>query len=211
MKSSRLPSVLRDVLLLLGAASITIVSLRYLSFDIIGVLNLQREAIVTSLAYRIVFYLHILGGMTALMLGPFQFWPKLRLKNLQLHRGTGWIYVCAIAVAGTAGLPVACYAHGGMVAISGFIILDLLWLATTYLGLKSVMRGDLIRHKVWMQRSYAVTFTAVTLRIILGVGGLMEIPFTPRYQFAAWACWIINLFVLEFAHGWRRKIVVAST
>jgi len=202
---------LRDILLLTGALSITAMSLRYLSFEVTGVLNLQHEDIVNSLLYRIAFYIHIIGGMIALTLGPLQFWSKFRKRRLIWHRRIGRIYIYSIAVSGMVGLPVVYFAHGGAIAVMGFLMLDLLWLSTTYLGLLAVLKKNIAQHMIWMERSYAVTFAAVTLRIIIGIGGLLGFAFTPGYQFAAWACWIINLGVLESVRRWRRKKIVVST
>ena len=61
-----------------------------------------------------------------------------------------------------------------------------------------VKNKDIIAHKKWMYRSYALSFAAVTLRILVP---LMSITNQFDYDFivvsTAWLSWIINLFVVE--------------
>ena len=48
---------------------------------------------------------HLLGGIVSIIAGLFQFVPKLRGSNPQLHKVTGYIYVTAVAVGAISGLP----------------------------------------------------------------------------------------------------------
>lgn len=48
-------------------------------------------------------------------------------------------------------------------------------------------------HRTWMAYSVALTASAITLRLVLGTGLAMGLPFLPVYTFAAWACWLFNL------------------
>ena len=69
------------------------------------------------------------------------------------------------------------------------------------------MRGDLARHRWWMQRSLALTFSAITLRIIMAP--LMASGWTvaETYDVTAWGAWVLNLIVLEW---WQRRRVAAT-
>ncbi|WP_210747036.1 DUF2306 domain-containing protein [Nocardia speluncae] len=42
----------------------------------------------------------------------------------------------------------------------------MLWLVTGYLACRSARRRDFERHRKWMMRNYALTFLAVTSRIL---------------------------------------------
>ena len=73
--------------------------------------------------------------------------------------------------------------------------------------------GDLAPHRRWMWRSIALTVSAVTLRLILGVGlGALHLPFPPVYLLAAWGSWTFNLTVCELLLRWpRRRVQVPAT
>ncbi len=52
--------------------------------------------------------------------------------------------------------------------------------------------------RVWMIRSYALTFAAVTLRIWLPLSQVAGLPFAQAYPAIAWFCWVPNLIVVEW-------------
>src|SRR5450432_2146326 len=56
---------------------------------------------------------HMTVAPFALLLGPFQFIPRIRAKYPRFHRWSGRIYVAACIVAGIGALATAPYASGG--------------------------------------------------------------------------------------------------
>src|SRR5271168_5255853 len=50
---------------------------------------------------------HILGGMIALLIGPFQFSSRFRQRYLRIHRIMGRVYLTSVAVAATVALYVS--------------------------------------------------------------------------------------------------------
>ncbi|HEY6543678.1 MAG TPA: DUF2306 domain-containing protein [Dokdonella sp.] len=147
--------------------------------------------------------LHFFGAGLALLLAPLQVAAGVRRRLPALHRTAGWLYVAAILVGGTSGLSLAFNAQGGAASGVGFALLALLWLAITVRGVLFAVAGDIARHRRWMCRSVALTFAAVTLRVMLGVGGgVLGLPFMPVYITAAWASWLINLAMCELILRW---------
>jgi len=49
-----------------------------------------------------------------------------------------------------------------------------------------------------MIRSFALTFAAVMLRIILPLELASGVPFSTAYKIVSWACWVPNLVVAEW-------------
>ncbi len=157
-----------------------------------------RQELVQQWMWRTAFYLHISSALVALAVGSVQFWPGLRKKHLKLHRMLGKIYAVGIAIAGPSGLYMAIYARGGLFAQIGFVCLDLVWMATTFLGVRAILKKNIPSHRRWITRSYAVTFAAVTLRLWVpilslgfGMGENQVLSLTP------WLSWIPNLLVAE--------------
>lgn len=142
--------------------------------------------------------LHFFAAATALALAPLQLSARLRRRWARAHRVAGLSYVVAVLAGGGSGLVLAPQAQGGFPAALGFSCLALVWIAVTARGLGAALAGDFQAHRRWMMRSVALTFAAVTLRLMLGGGvALMGMPFDRVYVAASWLCWIVNLAVCE--------------
>ena len=51
-----------------------------------------------------------------------------------------------------------------------------------------------------MLRSYAMTATAITLRLMIPASMLLGLEFRPAYQVIAWISWMTNLALVEHLH-----------
>ena len=181
------------------AVGVGVASLRYLNFAIQGVLYSKDAGLLQNIAYRAVFYAHVVFGVIALVSGPFQFFPHWRQQRLRWHRALGKVYVVACLAGGIAGLLIAFFATGGLVSSLGFSGLALGWLYSTTRAWRSIRQKNVSAHHRWMIRSFALTFAAVTLRIWLplftfGFGW----PFEPSYRVISWLCWVPNLLLAEW-------------
>lgn len=163
-----------------------------------GLLGSKSDTLLNSSLYLTAFYTHIFLGGLALISGFSQFYKKLRIKRLALHRVLGKIYIGCVFLSGTAGLAIAFFATGGLVPALGFAGLAILWLYTTYNAYTSIKKREIADHQRWMIRSYALCFAAVTLRIYLPLFlGVMHMEFIPAYKIIAWLAWVPNLLVAE--------------
>jgi hypothetical protein len=136
------------------------------------------------------FLVHVLGGMLALALGPFQFMEGLRSARPKLHRSLGYAYFLGILAGGLGGLVSATRAWGGPLTQWGFGCLAVAWLASSAWGLRLAMGGRLREHQAWMRLSYGITLAAVTLRVQLPILHLAGLSDTHAYQVVAWSCWL---------------------
>ena len=141
---------------------------------------------------------HIAASLIALAVGPWQFNTRVRSRVLNLHRWMGRVYVVAVLAGGTAGLVLARTSQEGLVTHLGFGLLAIAWLASTLQAYRVIRAGDDVRHRDWMIRSFALTFAAVTLRLILPLELSLGVPFPLAYQIVAWACWVPNALVAEW-------------
>ncbi len=142
--------------------------------------------------------LHLAGGIVALVLGAFQVNSRLRSRFLSIHRWSGRVYVFAAVVGGVAGFTLALHSFGGLVTHFGFGLMAICWVVATLNAYRHIRRGDLIAHRAWMLRSYALTLAAVTLRIYLPLSQIAAIEFEAAYQAISWLCWVPNLLVVEW-------------
>lgn len=143
-------------------------------------------------------FMHIGGGMVALLVGPGQLWLGHTNRRIELHRKLGLVYMGAIAVSVTAAFYLATHTTLGWVFGAGLMGLATAWIITTGLAFVAVRRNLLHQHQEWMTRSYVVTFGFVFFRIFVGilqatgVGSLQE-----QLAVASWLCWAGPLLVAE--------------
>lgn len=187
-------------LMLFLALGITLASSRYLTLNPVVYFPQQRAVYLANTA---AITGHVIGGLLALALGPFQFLPRLRRQRwLGIHRWSGRVYLIGITVGGLFGLYVAQMAYGGLISRLGFTGLALFWLYTGYQAYRAIRHGDIQTHKRWMFRNYAATFAAVTLRLWLPLSMALGIDFTLAYRTIAWLCWVPNVLIIEW---WLRR------
>lgn len=144
---------------------------------------------------------HAGGGIIALLIGAWGFWGTFRNKYLNLHRWFGRIYLLAVLVGSLAGLYMALSAFGGLPSRIGFSMLGALWLVTGGLAYLRIRQGNVQVHREWMIRNYALTFSAVMLRLWLPLFMSLGYEFTEAYTSVAWLCWVPNLVVAELIIG----------
>lgn len=161
---------------------------------------LAKQDFITDRAWMAAFYIHISSSILVVLTGPFQFVKKLRQRYLSLHRTLGKVYVGAILfLAAPSGFYMALYANGGFWSQAGFTVLSLLWFSFTFLAYKRVREHNITEHKKWMIRSYALSFSAITLRLYVP---LLSLYFEWEHDFVvqitAWINWIPNLLVAEW-------------
>jgi len=190
--------IIGKILLFVLAIGVGLASLRYMNFEVQDIL-IGREAMLDQWTFKLGFYTHVLFGPVALMVGPFQFLPKFRVKYLSVHRILGKIYVACCLLGAVSGFLVAFYTYGGWIASIGFALLAVLWFFTTLKAFQTVRKKEIDRHRIWMHRSYALTLAAVTLRLWLQLlQGVFLLDFIAAYQIVAWLSWVPNLLIIEW-------------
>ena len=141
---------------------------------------------------------HVAGSLIALAIGPWQFSARLRSRALTVHRWMGRTYVASVLAGGTAALVLAPTSQEGLVSHLGFGLLALAWLASTLQAYRAIRAGDDTGHREWMIRSVALTFAAVTLRLILPLELALGLSFPVAYKIVSWACWLPNVVAAEW-------------
>jgi uncharacterized membrane protein len=181
------------------AISIGLYPISYLLFDMSNGLLASKTELLSDPIWSFEFYTHIYLGGIALITGWTQFVKRFRTKKIELHRTIGKIYILSVLLSGTAGLYISFYALGGVVAKFGFGTMASLWLITTILAYKSIRNKSIEKHRMWMIRSYSLTFAAVTLRLWLPtLPALFHLEFIEAYRIIAWLCWVPNLVFAEY-------------
>jgi uncharacterized membrane protein len=149
--------------------------------------------------WKAAFYVHVFTAILALLAGFTQFSNLVLQDHRRLHRLVGRIYAFDILIVNfPAGMALALCANGLLPGRIAFVLLDSLWFTFTLLGVLAVRRGDLSRHRAMMIRSYALTFSAITLRTwkFILVRNTRIDP-GHLYMIDAWMGFVPNLLVAE--------------
>jgi hypothetical protein len=149
---------------------------------------------------------HMLVAPFALLLGPFQFLPRVRARWPRVHRTSGKIYVAACIIAGLGALATTPYASGGPVAGTGFAILAVLWIGTTTWAWRAAVARKFTLHRTLMRYSYAMTFGAVTLRLQIPFFFMAGFHSYPEMSvWLAYTSWIPNVLIVALCEAWNRS------
>jgi uncharacterized membrane protein len=144
---------------------------------------------------------HTLGAVIALLAGPVQFSSRFRRRHLKFHRVLGRIYVISVFIGASTGIALA----AGRPGMPGTCVQVAAWVVCTTAAVITARNRQIVRHRQWMIRSYAVTFTFVSSRVLnlwplywshlgdsLAAVGL--IVFT-----------LVSLLVVELGLNWRER------
>lgn len=163
-----------------------------------GYMEGKNREIIIYAVWKISFYIHILFGGIALLIGWSQFSEKFRLKNMQMHRVIGKIYVVSALLSALSGIYIGYFAMGGIIAATGFVSLGFIWFYTTLKAYLDIRTKNIFEHEKMMIYSYAACFTAVTLRLWLPFLKIVFNDFETAYQVVAWWAWVPNLVVAYY-------------
>lgn len=138
---------------------------------------------------------HGLASAVALCLGLLTFLRQTR--RWKIHAWMGRIYGAAVAVGGLTALPMALMAEGGPSTRLSFFSLALMWLLTLAAAIGAARKRQFAKHRRFMVRNYALTYSAVVSRLLLN--GLQEggMLFDEVYPLLTWT-WLIGLATSEW-------------
>ena len=172
----------------------------YLSWELDIDFLQTKQHVIHHRYYQLAFYIHIFSSLPVLFFGPFLFSERIQKRFSKFHRMIGKGYVgLVLGLSAPSGMILAVHANGGLAVQASFLLATPLWWYFTWKGLRTAMKKNFLDHRRWMMRSYAVAFSAVTLRfsqLILNMTGWISPEF--QYLFVAWESWILNLVMVEF-------------
>lgn len=156
--------------------------------------------------------LHVIFGAVAMAVCWLQVWPWFRDNHPRAHRRIGWVYYClGVIPSGLLSIPVAVLSSAGQSLRMSLFSLGVLWLLTTFLGLRAVRQRRFGDHERWMKRNVALTTSIITARpiFVLNFYGLQllaphtypadgRLTFTESYSTGIWGSVLVHLVVVEW-------------
>ncbi|MBD3144267.1 DUF2306 domain-containing protein [Microbispora bryophytorum] len=200
------------VIFIVAVIATTVLVYPYLGLDI----DDSRLDVRDSLHYYVLVG-HIGTAAVALVLGSLQFMPSVRARR-RVHRALGRVYLLAgVLPSAVATIPVALWS-GRLMTQIGLTTAAVLWLISGGLAYRAARRRDFDSHRNWMMRNYALTFLAVTARVIVPLLLLVQIPFrgadpgsmgelaTSMIPIGQTLGWVVNLVVVETIIRRRQRL-----
>jgi uncharacterized membrane protein YozB (DUF420 family) len=144
--------------------------------------------------------LHIVGATVFCVLGAFQFVPGLRRHAW--HRRAGRLVLPGGLVAGLAGLWMTVfYPHpptDGDLLTAFRLVFGTAMVGALVLGLLAIRGGDVVAHRAWVTRAYAIGVAAGTQAVFVGLWeGLVGPEGVTGRALLLCAAWVFNLVVAE--------------
>ncbi|WP_426275166.1 DUF2306 domain-containing protein [Chryseobacterium sp. S-02] len=149
--------------------------------------------------YLYFFYIHVYTSIFVLLSGFLAILRKdFGLKSF--HKNAGKIYIFLILfLAAPSGIYMGIFANGGVYSKISFVILGGFWWYSTFKAYQLARHKNFKEHKQWMWRSFALTVSAITLRMWKVIIVYLFHP-NPMdvYQIIAWMGWIPNIILIEY-------------
>jgi uncharacterized membrane protein len=145
---------------------------------------------------------HIVSAVGYAVLGGSQFSAGLRRRRPGWHRAAGRVLVLLGLVVALSALWLTLFypRQPGTGALAYFFRLAFGsgMVTSIVLGLTAIRRRDIISHRAWMTRAYALALGAATQVFTLGIGPAVFGSGELTHDLSLGAAWIINLAVAEF-------------
>lgn len=159
----------------------------------------ERGLLFQNNLYRAGFYVHIAAGALCIGTALIQFSRYLLKKARAIHRISGKIYVFVVLFMGApTGLYMSFFAKGSFWERSLFLFMATWWFITTLYGFTTIHKRNVLAHKVWMMRSYAMAMTAVTFRVYHIAFYLLNWGNLENYELSLWISVIGNMLFAEW-------------
>lgn len=146
-------------------------------------------------------FAHVIFGISATLIGPFQFVSAIRKRNVLVHRTMGKIYLLC-TMFGSLVSWVVISQEVDLGYKSGLILLGFAWISCGIMAYLSIRRGCVEIHRQWMVRSYVVTLAFVTFRLVADF--IRPYHYEGASAMLAWGCWAVPLFITEIVFQLRK-------
>ncbi len=145
---------------------------------------------------------HAVFSSIAILTGVVQLRRSFRDNYPMLNLFLRKVYFVSVLFGGVTGLYLSFFAYAGFANIIGFLLLAVFWLFTTFKAYIAQKNDDIEMYKIWIVRSFALTFAAVTLRIYMGIFFIIfgYRQFDYFYATLGFLCWVPNIIVIEWMY-----------
>ena len=145
---------------------------------------------------------HVVSGTAFAVLGALQFPTARRRRTRSWHRRAGRLLAVLGVAAAVSGMWLALFyprlRHGGELLTGLRLTFGTAMVASIVLGFVAIRARDIVRHRKWMIRGYAIGLGAATQLFTLCFGGAAFGTGESATAVLNGAGWVINLAVAEW-------------
>jgi uncharacterized membrane protein len=145
---------------------------------------------------------HIIGASVFALLGAFQFVTGYRRRAFGWHRAAGRVVVACGLFVGLSGLWMTLFypSTGGLLYIVRLVFGSAMVVSIIMGFVVIIRRRDVLEHRAWMIRAYAIGMAAGTQALTgMAESLLFAHPNELSRALAMTAGWVINLIIAEWA------------
>lgn len=172
----------------------------------VSFLMIKQTEVTSHREYLSFFYIHVYSSIFVLLTG-FLAITRAKFGVKKFHQYSGKVYVFLILfLAAPTGIYMGFFANGDFYSKLSFVILGIFWWFSTFKAYQLIRLKKYTEHRQWMWRSFALTLSAITLRLWKWVIVYFFHP-SPMdvYEIVAWLGWILNILLVELLI--RKKIL----
>lgn len=172
----------------------------------VSFLMIKQTEVISRPEYLSFFYIHVYSSILVLLTG-FLAIIRVKFNKIKIHQYAGKAYVFVILfLAAPTGIYMGFFANGGFFSKISFVILGIFWWFSTFKAYQLIRQKNYKAHQQWMWRSFALTLSAITLRLWKWIIVYFFHP-SPMdvYEIVAWLGWIPNILLIELLI--RKKIL----
>ena len=143
-------------------------------------------------------YLHIVPGAVYLLLAPLQLAYRIRSRHYTFHRRLGRVLATAGMISGVFALIFGgLFSFGGLPEASAAVVFGGWFLTCLVLAVRAIRRDDIVHHRRWMIRAFAIGIGIGTTRIWLLILGVAGLDFASSFGPAFWISFILHALIAE--------------
>lgn len=156
-------------------------------------------------------YIHIGAGVVYLLGAALQVTKRFRVRHYAVHRRLGPIVITMGTVSGVFAVVFAVpYAWGGTAEAAAAIVFAPWFVVCLLLGFRAIRRRDVVQHRRWMVRAFAVGTGIGTIRIWVGLFIAFAGDPLPAHATFGLAFWLgLSMHVLA-GEWWLRRTPAAT-
>ena len=143
-------------------------------------------------------YLHLTPGVLYLLGAPLQLSYRFRSRHYTFHRRLGRVLVGAAMISGVFALIFgSLFSYGGLPEASAAVVFGLWFLTCLVLAVRAIRRDDIVHHRRWMIRAFAIGIGIGTTRIWLALFGMAGLDFASSFGPAFWISFSLHVVAAE--------------
>jgi uncharacterized membrane protein len=144
-------------------------------------------------------YPHLVPGAVYLFLAPLQLAYRIRSRHYTFHRRLGRVLATAGIISGVFALIFGgLFSWGGLPEASAAVVFGLWFLTCLVLAVRAIRRDDIVHHRRWMIRAFAIGTGIATTRIWLQLLPLAGLDFASSFGPAFWISFTLHALIAEF-------------